>query len=305
MMVQEFLPAIRQAVARQLRAQGFSQSKISAMLGITQASVSLYLSSEVAKVYTAFDHLGVSHEEADTYAALLAEDSKRSAVDAVSTLNTVWTSLLGRGSLCARHRSQYPFLADCDVCIKEYGQRRPGSSEAVSDVADAVRNLESSSTFVKVMPEVSVNIACVTGDAASPADVVAIPGRIVKARGRARGMLPPEPGASRHLARVLLLVKRVRPEIRACINLRYDSGMGRVLKRLHLKTTEIGDYAVSGTEDPTVDALVRRLATVRAAFDAIVDNGGNGIEPNLYLFGKSAREVAALALQVSRLYSAP
>jgi hypothetical protein len=299
------LPAIRQLVARQLRAQGFSQNKISAMLGITQASVSLYLSSEIVRVYSAFDQFGISHEEADTYAALLAEDSKRSPVDAVSTLNTVWTSLLGRGSVCARHRSQYSFLADCDVCIKEYGQRRLGNSEAVSDVADAVRNLESSPTFVNVMPEVSVNIACATGDAASPADVVAVPGRIVKARGRARAMLPPEPGASRHLARVLLLVKRVRPDVRACVNLRYDSGMGRVLRGLRLKTTEIGDYAISRTEDPTVDALARRLATVRTAFDVIVDKGGSGIEPNLYLFGKSAREVAALALQVSRLYSAP
>lgn len=303
LMVQEFLPAIRQLVTRQLRAQGFSQNKISAMLGITQASVSLYLSSEIARVHSAFKQFGVSHEEADTYAALLAEDSKRSAVDAVSTLSSIWTSLLGQGSVCALHRSQYPALADCDVCIKEYGQGRSGSLEAVSDVADAVRNLESSSTFVEVMPEVSVNIACVAGDAASPADVVAVPGRIVKARGRARAMLPPEPGASRHLARVLLLVKRIRPDVRACINLRYDSGVGRVLRRLRLKTIEIGDYAVSGTEDPTVDALIRRLATVRPAFDAIVDKGGNGTEPNLYLFGKSAREVAALALRVSRLYS--
>jgi hypothetical protein len=303
-MVQEFLPAVRQLVARKLRAQGFSQNRTSAMLGITQASVSLYLSSEIAKVYSVFSQFGVSREEADTYSALLAEDSKRSAVDAVSTLNTIWTSLLGRGSVCARHRRQYPSLADCDLCIKEYGQGRSGSSEAVADVADAVRNLESSFTFASVMPEVSVNIACVAGDASSLSNVVAVPGRMVKVKGRARAMLPPEPGASRHLASVLLSVKKVMPGVRACINLRYDSEMGRVLRRLRLKAIEIGDYAVSGAKDPTVDALVRRLGTVRPPFDAVIDTGGNGIEPSLYLFGKSAREVAVLALQVSRFYSA-
>ena len=303
LMVQESLPAIRQLVTRKLRIQGFSQNKISAMLGITQASVSLYLSSEIAKVYSTLGQFEVSREEADTYSALLAEDSKRSAVDAVSTLNTIWTSLLGRGSACARHRHQYPSLADCDLCMKEYGESGSGSSEVVADVTDAVRNLEASDTFANVMPEVSVNIACVAGDAASLADVVAVPGRIVKVKGRARAMLPPEPGASRHLASVLLSVKEVMPSVRACINLRYDSRMDRVLRKLRLKAIEVGGYAVSGAEDPAVEALVRRLGPVRPPFDAVVDTGGNGIEPSLYLFGKSAREVALLALQASRLYS--
>ncbi len=304
LMVQEFLPSMRQLVARRLRAQGFSQNRISAMLGITQASVSLYLSSGTRKAYSLLNQLEVSREEADTYAALLAEDVKRNAVDAVSTLNTVWTRLLGRGSVCARHRSQYPSLADCDVCIKQYGQLRSVNSEAVSEVAEAVRSLESSTAFVGLMPEVSVNIACVAGNAASVTDVVAVPGRIVKVRGRARAMLPPEPGASGHLSKVLLLVKKVRPDVRACINLRYDSKVGRILKRLRLRTIEIGDYTVSATGDSTVEALVERLATARDPFDAVVDTGGNGIEPNLYLFSTGAREVAALALKISSLYSA-
>ena len=303
-MVQEFLPATRQLVARQLSAQGFSQNKISAMLGITQASVSLYMSSGSAKAYSTLNQLGVSHEEADTYAALLAEDSKRNAVDAVSTLTKIWISLLGRGSACARHRSQYPSLANCDVCIKEYGQGKSGSSEIVSDVADAVRILESSTSFAEVMPEVSVNVACVAGDATSPSEVVAVPGRIVKVKGKARAMLPPEPGASRHLANVLLSVKGVMPGVRACINLRYDLRMSRILRKLSLKAIEMGGYPVSGIEDPPVDALVRKLGSIRPPFDAVVDTGGNGIEPNLYLLGKGAREVAILALEVSRLYSA-
>ncbi len=304
LMVQGFLPAMRQLVARQLVAQGFSQNKISAMLGITQASVSLYASSGIFRSYSALAQFGVSREEADRFASLLSEDVKLSAIDGVATLTSIWTRLLGIGAVCPAHRNQYPSLADCDVCIKEFGERRSVSSDAISEVADAVRNLESSPTFANVMPEVSVNIACVGDSAESPADVVAVPGRIVKVRGRARAMLPPESGASRHLSKVLLIVKRFRPDIRACMNIRYDRKVGLILKRLRLRTIEIKDYAVSGKEDPTADALRHRLGQQTGLFDVIVDGGGNGIEPNTYLFAKGARDVAALALNISRLYSA-
>ncbi|MDA4126164.1 MAG: hypothetical protein OK452_03025 [Thaumarchaeota archaeon] len=304
LMVQGFLPAIRQLVARQLGAQGFSQNKISAMLGITQASVSLYASSDVSRSYSALAQFGLSSEEADRYASLLSEDVRLSAVDGVATLSSIWTRLLGSGAVCPAHRSQYPSLADCDVCIKEYGEKGAVGSDAISEVAEAVRSLEGSPTFANVMPEVSVNVACAAGSAESPADVVAIPGRIVKVRGRARAMLPPESGASRHLSKVLLIVRRLRPEFRACMNIRYDKKVGLILKRLHLRSIEIGDYAVSGKEDPTADALRRRLGPSSGAFDVIVDGGGSGIEPNTYLFAKGAREVATLALKISRLYSA-
>ncbi len=303
-MVEEFLPSLRQLVSRTLKSQGFSQSRISSMLGITQASVSLYQASDPGKAYAALASVSLEKEDADRYSALLADDVKRNAVDGVETLTTLWTELLGRGSVCARHRSLYPSLADCDVCIKEYGQERSDRSEVVSDVAKAVRRLEASPSFVSVMPEVSVNVACLAGEGDSPADVVAVPGRIVKARGRARAMLPPEPGASRHLAKVLLLVRERRPEVRSCTNLRYDPRMAKILRRLRMRTLEIGGYPLTGPGDPTVQALARRLATARDPFDAVVDSGGNGIEPNVYLFAKGVGEIADLALSVSKLYSA-
>lgn len=303
-MVQEFLPPLRQLVAKELRAQGFSQNRISSMLGVTQASVSLYLSSNSDRSYSALSGLSLSAEEANRYAALLAEDVKRNAVDAVGTLSTIWTGLLGRGAVCARHRSLYPALADCDVCIREYGRDRSAFSEAVSEVAEAVRRLEVSPGFVSVMPEVSVNFALAVGDAESAADVVAVPGRIVRVKGRPKAILPPEPGASRHLSRVLILVRTSKPELRACINLRYDKKMATVLKKLRLRTLKIGGYPPSVSGDPTVQALEKRLSSFDEGFDVLVDLGGNGVEPNVYLFAASAAHAADLALKISQAYSA-
>jgi XRE family transcriptional regulator, thiamine biosynthesis regulator len=303
-MVQVFLPAMRQLVARNLRSQGLSQNRISSMLGVTQASVSLYLSSRPEKAYADLSSLSVQREEADRNANVLAEDVKRSAVYGVETLGSLWRGMLGRGSVCESHRKLYPSLSTCDVCIKEYGEREGDVTGAIDEVSSAIGLLESSRAFVSVMPEVSVNIAYAPPGSLSPEDVVAVPGRIVKVKGRAKATLPPEFGASRHIAKVLLLVVNRRPGTRSCINLRYDPMMRKVLHRLGIRTLEISEYPQASSEDRTVSALTSRLASTRAEFDAVVDSGGKGVEPNLYLFGKDAREVASLAIKIARLYSA-
>ncbi len=304
LMVQRLLPALRLLISRSLRDQGYSQTKISSMLGITQASVSLYNSSSAGKAYDSLASLSVGAEDADRYTALLSEDLKRNPVYAVETLATIWAGLLGRGAICEAHRGIYPSLAQCDVCIREFGQKTGERSETIAQVADAVRLLESSRTFVSVMPQVSVNLACLAGESESPDDVVAIPGRIVRVKNSAKAMQPPAAGSSKHMARVLLLVRKRNKEFRAVINLRYDPKMLPVLKALGLTALEIGGYPRFEVGDPTLDALRTKLLDSRARFDAVIDSGSRGIEPNLYLFGRDAMEVARLAVRASELYSA-
>ncbi|MDV3277357.1 MAG: hypothetical protein LYZ69_02680 [Nitrososphaerales archaeon] len=304
LMVGTFLPAMRLLVSRVLRSQGYSQNRISSMIGITQASVSLYLSSSPSKAHASLASLSLTSEDAERYAALLAEDVKRSPVYGVDTLSSLWTSLLGRGLVCDAHRKLYPSLSECDVCIKEYGQRHDDRSGALAHVAEAVRIVESTPGFVSVMPEVSVNIAYLAGDSATTSDVVAVPGRIVKVRNSAKALLQPEFGASGHMARMLLLVRQRRKEVRAAINLRYDEKMARVLKRMGLKCFQIGGYSPSGREDPTVGALASVFLKDRKPFDAVVDSGGRGTEPDVYMFGRDAVEVARMAVKAAELYSA-
>ena len=302
-MMNTFLPAMRQLVAIKLEAEGFSQSKTASMLGVTQASVSLYLSSSAAKSYSALSSLSLSKEEADRYASLLAEDVKGSPSEAVSTLDSIWTSLLGRGLVCDAHRKLYPSLAQCDFCLGEYGGRSSERSDALAHVAEAVKVLETAPGFPSVMPEVSVNIAYLPTESNQTSEVIAIPGRIVKVKNSAKATLPPEYGVSGHLARILLLVRRRLPEFRAVINLRYDRGVDRVLKKARLARLTIGGYARSGTSDGTLDALSAVLQKEHRSFDVIVDTGGEGVEPNVYLFGTDAVEVALLAKKLARMHS--
>ncbi len=304
LMAQVYLPAMRQLVARKLRSEGLSQSRISSLLGVTQASISMYLSARSEHAYSGLATLSVERDEADRNATLLAEDLKRSPVYGVETLGSLWRGMLGRGMVCEAHRRLYPSLSQCDVCIKEYGGRGGEGSGAITQVSEAVKLLESSRAFVSAMPEVSVNIAFAPPDSRSPEDVVAVPGRIVKVKGRAKATLPPEFGASRHIARILLLAIARQPEKRAALNLRYDVKMQRVLKRLGLRALRLDEYQQTGADDPTAAALAERLRSGSPVFDTVVDPGGKGLEPSLYLFGRSAAEVAGLALSIARLYSA-
>ena len=304
MMTQAFLPAMRQLVAARLRSQGLSQSKISGLLGTTQASVSLYLSSNPVKAYSALSRFAMSREDADARAALLADSVKAGSAEGVGALHSIWVGILGSGSACGYHRDLYPSLADCDVCVKEFGGRGGARTELISGVSEAVRMIEGSPEFVNVMPEVSVNIAFAAANASSPADVVAIPGRIVRVKDRAKAMLPPEAGVSAHMSKVLLMVKERRKGLRACMNLRYDRRMAEVMRKRHLRTITIGEYSRHGAEDATAEALRRRLASSSEPFDAVIDAGASGIEPNVYVFARGAHEVAELALDLARAYSA-
>jgi predicted fused transcriptional regulator/phosphomethylpyrimidine kinase len=198
----------------------------------------------------------------------------------------------------------YHSLSDCDFCIKEYAGRKGTISETVSEVSAAVRLLEASRDFVAVMPEVSVNLACVAGNATSPSEVVAIPGRIVKVKERAKALLPPEAGASAHMSRMLLLARSRMPDHRACINVRYDKRLGELLTAGGLRLLTIGRHASRGARDPTVEALEKILVSEPRPFDAVVEEGGSGIEPNVYLFARGAQEVVRIALRLAKAYSA-
>jgi len=302
LMCDSFLPSMRRLVSIKLRGQGFSQGMIASMLGVTQASVSLYLRSEGRPDRT-LESLGVSADDAELYASLLAEDLKKNPVYAVNTLYSIWSDVLGRGAMCSAHRSQYPPLAQCDMCVRTFGMHeRMKGEDSIEHVAGAVRTIEASSIFVRVMPEVSVNIAYAREGASSVQDVVAVPGRIVKVKGMPRSFMRPEHGASTHVASILLAVMSRDPSVHSAMNLRYDRKMERVLRALHLRSLVLGEARGQRTDHEVLEELRKSLRLSTSRVDAVVDKGGPGTEPGTYLFAGDAVKVAQLGLRVARAY---
>lgn len=303
-MVDVFLPAMRMLVSRRLRSEGLSQGRISSVLGITQASVSHYLSTSDARAYDSLAKLSFAREDAEALSSLLAEAAKGSPELGVTTLVNAWSSMLGRGLICDAHRKAYPSLAKCDVCLTTFAPREGEGSSAIEEVSQAVKVIEAAPSFPAVMPEVSVNLAYLWGDFDSLYNVVAIPGRIVRVKNSARALLPPAFGASSHLATMLLAARSAVPEHRAVINLRFDTKMAKVLRRTRVRTLLIEAPYPKVAEDPTLDAFNRSLQGFTGKFGAVVAPGGAGMEPILYLFGRTPLEVAREAVRISKLYSA-
>jgi hypothetical protein len=302
MMVDSFLPAMRETVARLLAQEGMSQGRIAGLMGVTQASVSLYLKSE-GRASELLRRLGVPEEEGRRYASLLVEDLKKNPVYAVGTLYSIWSDLLGRGSMCEAHRSLYPQLAQCDLCVRTFGGRELRPGDATVHVAEAVKLVERSSDFARIMPEVSVNIAFAPEGARTTQDIVAVPGRIVKVRGTARSFMRPEYGASTHVAKVLLAAMAHDPAVRAAMNLRYDRRMQRALRRMKLKPVMLDEQGVK-SESEMIASLRGALRDEAASVTAVVDPGGPGLEPGLYLFAQDAVGVARLSMALARAYAA-
>ena len=304
LMTDLYLPAMRQLVAQNLRSRGFSQGKISFLLGITQPSVSLYLSAQRSKAYATLSRLNVSREKADSAASDLAGRVVKGGSESMSSFMEGWRELLGSGGACQAHREMYPSLKDCDYCMVEYSTKTARDARSIGEMSKAVSRLEESDEFVSVMPEVSVNIAYAPRDVSAPNEVIAIPGRIVKAKGKARAMLPPEAGASLHMSRILLLAKKGDPQKKACLNVAYDQKMKRILKAMGLKTLVVDGASRIDSPDPTVSAFQERTASGNLAFDVIVEPGGPGLEPNAYLFGPGPLAVADVALKLAKSYLA-
>lgn len=266
------------------------------MLGVTQAAVSLYLRSP-QRSSELLERLGMTEEQGSLYADLLAEDLKKSPIYAVNTLYSLWSDALGRGSLCAPHRRDHPSLAQCEMCINLFGpSKRAGNEGEVEKVASAVRVLEGSSMFVRLMPEVSVNIAYAPQGATSISEVVAVPGRIVKVNGLPRSFMRPDYGASTHVASILLSVVARHPDLRSAMNLKYDERVGRIIRRWKLKVLR-----VSGGPQ-LIEELRRSLLTSPAPIDALIDPGAQGSEPGLYLFSRDPLTLAEMAMRLARSY---
>jgi len=302
-MVETFLPAMRGLVAHELAKKGFSQSKISKLLGVTQPAVNQYLAKSQNFYAQKVSALGISEPESGRYAGLLGEDLITNQIAAVHTLYTVWRQLLLEGKLFDPNRTlQGQTLCDVWMSMMVPGKTGDERMSIIEEIRRAVRIIEDSTAFPNMMPEVSVNLVMSTKSPKGETDVAAMPGRIVNVKGRARGLLAPEFGVSHHMARVLLVLHSKFPSIRASMNLRYDDAVAKVLKKNQIEYLMTDSTNREGS-DPVLQSIQRLLAKIKKQPRAIVDEGGPGIEPITYIFGESALEVVKSAVGISQLYS--
>lgn len=298
------LPALRGVVAHELQSQGYSQLKIASFLGVSQSAISQMLSKPRETHVKTLLNVGIGQEELKTLVKLLAEDVPRDQVRATLTLYSFWMDFLSRGAVCGYHKRIYRQLDSCDICISgKTSVEDPDRKEILERLEKAVRLVEGARYFVNVMPQVAVNIVESVRHAKTVDDVAGVPGRIVVLRDRPKAVSRPEFGGSRHLAKVLLAVKKYVPEVNSVMNLKLDERVMEAVVSLGMKHSVTKKEATSKTytEDEVVEAVASEFGE-HGFLDVVFEKGGYGIEPITYLFGENSMDVVEKAMKIARRY---
>ena len=154
-------------------------------------------------------------------------------------------------------------------------------------IADMRRRLE---TVIPLLsPQVRVNIAIASSDAQNNLDVAAFPGRLTPVGGKARPLSSPKFGASSHLSDLLLNIRKLNSSTSTIINLRWDSIISDLLNELDVVSVNLSRKG----DD---------LSIPDSAFgaEALIDEGGYGFEPSLYIVGPNQDRVCKIVEDLAK-----
>ena len=189
---------------------------------------------------------------------------------------------------------------------------KAGEAEAVlGNLLTAVNMLQACPEFTRLIPEVRVNLVCALSGAKTPQEVAAIDGRITSVRGMPYAAGTPKWGASDHLSRRVLEVRKYEPAINSAINFKYDQTVEEIAREY---CTECGLLfgCLDRTEEPAEVAeqdgssmpwKVKQLVDASGGVPGLFYEGaGWGKEPLFIALGSNATEVAGIAIEIARRY---
>ncbi len=170
--------------------------------------------------------------------------------------------------------------------------------QVLRNVEEAVDIIEKNMA-PELIPEVGCNIAMAAQGASSTKDVAAVQGRIVRLRGAPHAVGCAAFGASSHIARIVLTAMRSDGSMRAAMNIRYSQESLDACEDIGLKISSFSredEPEGVATMEWGIGEVIMREGEVP---DVIFDTGGMGKEAMIRLLGRSAVEVAGIALRIS------
>ena len=190
---------------------------------------------------------------------------------------------------------------------------KSAEAEAVlGNLVTAVQMLENCPEFTSLIPEVRVNLAYALRKAETPQDVAAVEGRITAVHGFPPASGMPTWGASDHLARRILEVRKYDPEINAVINFKCNQEITEVIQQYcsersllfgWLDRSQEPDY-ITEQDGTSMPWKVKQLFNKYGAMPRLFYEGaGWGKEPLFLALGKDAVEVTKMAIEIAHRYS--
>ncbi|RLE63232.1 MAG: hypothetical protein DRJ38_08060 [Thermoprotei archaeon] len=206
------------------------------------------------------------------------------------------------GDLCQLHRSFIPALKNCRACFQIAAKGRKVADERskiLDNLRIAIYMLESRHEFSMLIPEVRTNIVMALPNAKSTADIAGVPGRITVYRGKPFAVAPPEFNASKFLASLLLKVMEIDKEKRSMICIKYDEEIRDIIHSSNFTSTEF--HGCKNREE-YIKRFADSISKLSKIPDAIIDLGGVGIEPVVYIVGRNAVEVVEKVFRILEEY---
>jgi hydroxymethylpyrimidine/phosphomethylpyrimidine kinase len=179
----------------------------------------------------------------------------------------------------------------------------------LGNLVEALNMLETCREFSCLVPEVRVNLAYALSGAQTSQDVAAVDGRITVVRGFPHALGMPAWGASDHLARRILEVRRYAAEINAAINFKCNQQIIEVVQQYCFERSLLFGWLDRSQEPDDVTEYdgasmpwkVRQLFNKYKAMPRVFYEGpGWGKEPLFLALGRNAVEVATISIEVAR-----
>jgi len=178
-------------------------------------------------------------------------------------------------------------------------------------VKEAVRLLEKCKEFSHLMPEVRVNVVYALPNAKKPIDVAAVDGRITVVKNYPKASGDVIFGASDHMARLILEIRKYDRSIRAGINFKCDSGIIEHVKKF-CKENELSFGEIERKREPKgiikkdkksmpwkIKQLIKNYGKIPTIF---YESEGWGKEPLFVIVDKTPIEVVKMAIKITRYW---
>jgi len=182
-------------------------------------------------------------------------------------------------------------------------------AEAIlGNMVTAVHMLENCPEFTSLIPEVRVNLAYALPEAQVPQDIAAVDGRITVVRGFPHASGMPAWGASDHLARRLLEVRKYDAEINAAINFKCNRQIIEVVQQYCSEKGLLFGWfdrsqepdGVTEYDGASMPWKVMQLSNKYKAMPRVFYEGpGWGKEPLFLALGRDAVEVATISIEIA------
>jgi hydroxymethylpyrimidine/phosphomethylpyrimidine kinase len=139
----------------------------------------------------------------------------------------------------------------------------------------------------------------------APEDVLAFPGRIIRLNRGITAVADPMPGASRHIARIILTAMKYQSGMRSAMNIRYSPEIIRKCKTLRFRVASFDradePASVKETEGSSLSWGVDHVIGAKGMIpDIIYDLGDRGKEPMVRVIGMNPIDVAGKVLKLAR-----